>query len=46
MISLFGGRKQKVNMVLAFMFDRPLLIEDEPTTGLDPNALIHRKELT
>lgn len=43
--TLSGGTKQKVNIVLAFMFDSPLLILDEPTTGLDPAALICLKEL-
>ncbi|MDH5475312.1 MAG: ABC transporter ATP-binding protein [Cyclobacteriaceae bacterium] len=43
--NLSGGTKQKVNLVLAFMFDCPLLILDEPTTGLDPVSLIHLKEL-
>jgi Cu-processing system ATP-binding protein len=27
------------------MFDSPLLILDEPTTGLDPVSLIHLKDL-
>lgn len=43
--NLSGGTKQKVNIVLAFMFDSPLIILDEPTTGLDPIALIRLKEL-
>jgi len=43
--NLSGGTKQKVNIVLTFMFDSPLIILDEPTTGLDPIALIHLKEL-
>lgn len=43
--NLSGGTKQKVNLVLAFMFDCPLLILDEPTTGLDPVSLIHLKDL-
>jgi Cu-processing system ATP-binding protein len=42
---LSGGTKQKVNLVLTFMFDSELIILDEPTTGLDPIALIHLKEL-
>ncbi|MBT8258718.1 MAG: ABC transporter ATP-binding protein [Bacteroidia bacterium] len=42
---LSGGTKQKVNILLTFMFDSPLIILDEPTTGLDPNALITLKEL-
>lgn len=43
--NLSGGTKQKVNLVLAFMFDCPLIILDEPTNGLDPLALIRLKEL-
>lgn len=42
---LSGGTKQKVNLVLTFMFDSELIILDEPTTGLDPISLIHLKEL-
>tara|TARA_R110002033_G_scaffold171214_1_gene218595 strand:- start:6974 stop:7684 length:711 start_codon:yes stop_codon:yes gene_type:complete len=45
LVTLSGGTKQKVNIVLAFMFDTPLLILDEPTNGLDPEAVIHLKEL-
>jgi Cu-processing system ATP-binding protein len=43
--TLSGGTKQKVNIVLTFMFDRPIIILDEPTTGLDPISLIHLKEI-
>ena len=43
--NLSGGTKQKVNLVLAFMFDSPLIILDEPTSGLDPISLIRLKEL-
>jgi Cu-processing system ATP-binding protein len=43
--NLSGGTKQKVNIVLTFMFDSNLIILDEPTNGLDPIALIHLKEL-
>lgn len=42
---LSGGTRQKVNVVLSFMFDSPVLILDEPTVGLDPVALIRLKEL-
>ncbi len=42
---LSGGTRQKVNLVLAFMYDCPLLILDEPTAGLDPVALIELKAL-
>ncbi len=43
--NLSGGTKQKVNIVLTFMFDSPLIILDEPTTGLDPISLLRLKEL-
>ncbi|MFO7654574.1 MAG: ABC transporter ATP-binding protein [Candidatus Krumholzibacteriia bacterium] len=33
---LSHGNKQKLGIVQAFMHDAPLLILDEPTTGLDP----------
>lgn len=42
---LSGGTRQKVNIVLAFMFDAPICILDEPTAGLDPVALIELKRL-
>jgi len=43
--NLSGGTKQKVNIVLTFMFDCPLYILDEPTAGLDPISMIRLKEL-
>ncbi|MCO5268019.1 MAG: ABC transporter ATP-binding protein [Brumimicrobium sp.] len=43
--NLSGGTKQKVNIVLTFMFDSPILILDEPTTGLDPVAMLSLKKL-
>lgn len=43
--NLSGGTKQKVNLLLTFMFDSPIIILDEPTTGLDPAALIILKQL-
>lgn len=43
--NLSGGTKQKVNIVLTFMFNSDLIILDEPTTGLDPISLIRLKEL-
>ncbi|MBI1286511.1 MAG: ATP-binding cassette domain-containing protein [Flavobacteriales bacterium] len=43
--NLSGGTKQKVNIVLTFMFNSNLIILDEPTSGLDPIALLHLKEL-
>lgn len=36
--TLSGGTKQKVNATLAFLFNPPVLILDEPTAGLDPLA--------
>jgi Cu-processing system ATP-binding protein len=43
--NLSGGMKQKVNLVLTFMYDSPIIILDEPTTGLDPIALLGLKEI-
>ncbi len=43
--NLSGGTKQKVNAVLALMFDLPILILDEPTAGLDPVASRTLKKL-
>ncbi|MFT5953619.1 MAG: Cu-processing system ATP-binding protein [Cyclobacteriaceae bacterium] len=42
---LSGGTRQKVNIVLAFMFDASICILDEPTAGLDPMSLIELKKL-
>jgi Cu-processing system ATP-binding protein len=43
--NLSGGTKQKVNIVLTFMFDTPVIVLDEPTAGLDPVSLIKLKDL-
>ena len=43
--TLSGGTIQKANIVLTFMFESPLIILDEPTTGLDPISLISLKDL-
>lgn len=43
--NLSGGTKQKVNLVLTFMFDSPLIILDEPTSGLDPISMLRLKKL-
>ncbi len=37
--NLSGGNRQKVNMILGFLFDTPYLILDEPTISLDPFSL-------
>ncbi len=38
MRTLSGGTRQKVSAVLAFLFNPPIIILDEPTAGLDPLA--------
>lgn len=43
--TLSGGTKQKVNLVLTFMFNSRLIILDEPTSGLDPISMIRLKNL-
>ncbi|MRT16131.1 ABC transporter ATP-binding protein [Vitellibacter sp. q18] len=45
LVNLSGGTKQKVNLVLTFMFDSPLVILDEPTSGLDPISHLRLKQL-
>lgn len=45
LVNLSGGTKQKVNLVLTFMFDSPLVILDEPTSGLDPISHLRLKNL-
>jgi len=42
---LSGGTRQKINIIMAFMYDNPLIILDEPSSGLDPVALLRTKEL-
>lgn len=37
--TLSGGTRQKVSGALAFLFNPPILILDEPTAGLDPLAV-------
>jgi Cu-processing system ATP-binding protein len=36
MRTLSGGTRQKVSAALAFLFQAPIIILDEPTAGLDP----------
>ncbi|HEX7905158.1 MAG TPA: ABC transporter ATP-binding protein [Chitinophagaceae bacterium] len=38
MRTLSGGTRQKVSAALAFLFNPPILVLDEPTAGLDPLA--------
>ena len=42
---LSGGTRQKVNIVVAFMYDNPLVMLDEPSAGLDPVSLLRAKDL-
>lgn len=44
MHALSGGTRQKVSAALAFLFQAPILILDEPTAGLDPVAAEVLKE--
>ncbi len=44
MHTLSGGTRQKVSAALAFLFDPPVLILDEPTAGLDPVSVELLKE--
>jgi len=43
--TLSKGTRQKINLVITFMFDCPIIILDEPTAGLDPISVIKLKEL-
>lgn len=42
---LSGGTRQKVSAVLAFLFNSPIIILDEPTVGLDPVSRVNFKKL-
>jgi len=44
MHTLSGGTRQKVSAALAFLFNPPVLILDEPTAGLDPVSAEYLKE--
>jgi Cu-processing system ATP-binding protein len=44
MHALSGGTRQKVSAALAFLFNAPVLILDEPTAGLDPVSVEVLKE--
>jgi Cu-processing system ATP-binding protein len=44
MHTLSGGTRQKVSAALAFLFNPPVLILDEPTAGLDPISVEILKE--
>jgi Cu-processing system ATP-binding protein len=44
MHALSGGTRQKVSAALAFLFQPPILILDEPTAGLDPVSVEILKE--
>ena len=44
MHAMSGGTRQKVSAALAFLFNAPILILDEPTAGLDPVSVEILKE--
>lgn len=44
MATLSGGTRQKVSAHLAFLFNPPIYILDEPTAGLDPLSALILKE--
>ena len=42
---LSGGMKQKVNLLLCFMFDFKMALLDEPGSGLDPHVMFMLKQM-
>lgn len=43
--TLSGGTKQKVNVLIAFLFNPKILFLDEPTSGLDPVSSSNFKDM-